>query len=319
MTDAAEPRITWCSDRSAVEQVISNAIAQDSIVRERLAPLSTCPGHCVACGQDVRFRVSENVALDGWPNLMEGMICPVCHTNGRMRLAMIAFRQLWGKPAQPVKQRFRPYGRAWRILWRLRRICGAIASSRRSIVLERVTPVFHLLSMEEPTLIGCEYLGASHEPGRRYRYRSARVRHEDMMALSAANNHFDLLMHFDVLEHVPRLDRALAECARVLKPGGEMLFTIPFYPANDRHVVRAVARGDGPPEHVLPEAYHRNPVGAGALVYREPGWEILEDLERAGFRTEVGFLYDLDLGIVSNGCPWQAGFVWPLIFRARKN
>lgn len=39
---------------------------------------------------------------------------------------------------------------------------------------------------------------------------------------------FDNLFHTEVLEHVYESERFLHECRRVLKPGGEMFFTVPF-------------------------------------------------------------------------------------------
>jgi len=39
---------------------------------------------------------------------------------------------------------------------------------------------------------------------------------------------FDALFHTEVLEHVFKYRIFLSECRRVLKPGGEMMFTVPF-------------------------------------------------------------------------------------------
>ena len=43
-----------------------------------------------------------------------------------------------------------------------------------------------------------------------------------------ASDSMDALFHTEVLEHVLETDAFLDECARVLKPGGEMFFTVPF-------------------------------------------------------------------------------------------
>lgn len=50
----------------------------------------------------------------------------------------------------------------------------------------------------------------------------------DMRALPFAADSWDVILHSDTLEHVPDPERALAECHRVLKPGGWMAFTIPI-------------------------------------------------------------------------------------------
>jgi len=39
---------------------------------------------------------------------------------------------------------------------------------------------------------------------------------------------FDAILHTEVLEHVFQYRKFLLECRRVLKPGGEMMFTVPF-------------------------------------------------------------------------------------------
>ena len=43
-----------------------------------------------------------------------------------------------------------------------------------------------------------------------------------------ADSLFDALFHTEVLEHVFEYRNFLAECRRVLKPDGEMMFTVPF-------------------------------------------------------------------------------------------
>jgi 2-polyprenyl-6-hydroxyphenyl methylase/3-demethylubiquinone-9 3-methyltransferase len=46
----------------------------------------------------------------------------------------------------------------------------------------------------------------------------------DAGALALADHSVDVVVCVDVLEHVPSVPRVLAECARVLKPGGWLLF-----------------------------------------------------------------------------------------------
>ena len=50
---------------------------------------------------------------------------------------------------------------------------------------------------------------------------------EDITALKFDNHSLDLIISSDVLEHVPYLDKAFSETARVLKPGGAHIFTVP--------------------------------------------------------------------------------------------
>jgi SAM-dependent methyltransferase len=72
-----------------------------------------------------------------------------------------------------------------------------------------------------------EYFGPSHRPGETVEVGDLRVRNESLPEVSTSDGPLDLLRHGDVLEHVPDHRRALTECARVLRPGGLMLFTAP--------------------------------------------------------------------------------------------
>lgn len=59
-------------------------------------------------------------------------------------------------------------------------------------------------------------------PGRRYCAASA-------TDLSLASGALGTVVANSVLEHVPDLERALAECARVLRPGGQLVITAPCH------------------------------------------------------------------------------------------
>ena len=54
------------------------------------------------------------------------------------------------------------------------------------------------------------------------------VQFEDVTRLSFADASRDLVVSFDVLEHVPDYRQALREFARVLAPGGALVLTAPF-------------------------------------------------------------------------------------------
>lgn len=80
----------------------------------------------------------------------------------------------------------------------------------------------------------------------------------DMHSLPFPDQHFDLVIHSDTLEHVDNPVHALSECARVLKPGGAICYTVPV-------VVGRLSRSRAG----LSSSHHGNPAEAGEdLVVR---------------------------------------------------
>ena len=146
--------------------------------------------------------------------------------------------------------------------------------------------------------MGSEYLG--------YEYQSGQIikgaRHEDVMNLSFEDNSLDLIVSNDVFEHVPVPDKAFAECARVLRPGGVMLTTIPFHSGNDASVLRAKLNAEVL-NHLLPPMFHGNPVSAeGSLVFTDFGWDVLGHMRMIGFTDVVVEVYaDTEHGHLGGG------------------
>lgn len=87
----------------------------------------------------------------------------------------------------------------------------------------------------------------------------------------------------DVFEHVVDPSRAFREIARVLRPSGVHVFTVPIY-SRPKTVVRVADDGTD----LLPQDFHGNPIGDGkSLVTREWGEDIVAFIEaEAGTPTE---------------------------------
>lgn len=62
---------------------------------------------------------------------------------------------------------------------------------------------------------------------------------------------YDVITCFDVLEHIPDVDSALAHLLELLKPGGALVMTVPVY---DTIVGKIVGRLDRDPTHVHKES-----------------------------------------------------------------
>ena len=97
----------------------------------------------------------------------------------------------------------------------------------------------------------------------------------DMMNMAQIpSGKYDMVIHSDTLEHVPDPIRALAECRRILRPGGACCFTVPIV------VGRLTRTREG-----LPPSYHG---GAGDrrqdyLVHTEYGADVWRQVLAAGF------------------------------------
>jgi SAM-dependent methyltransferase len=95
----------------------------------------------------------------------------------------------------------------------------------------------------------------------------------DMLTLPYADRTFDLVVHSDTLEHVKRPVDGLAECRRVLQPGGVCAFTVPII------IDRLTSSPNG-----LPPSYHGFP-----------------DQEQFGFQVETEYGSDAWKHVVLGG------------------
>jgi SAM-dependent methyltransferase len=220
-------------------------------------PIAT-PGYCHVCAQDrlfsTDFLYSSHVTKTGQkiPNWRERVICPGCGLNNRMRGAIHLLEQY----------------------------CRANPSSA-IFATEQVTPLFAALAKRFPNAVGSEYLGDKIAFGETS---LTGVRNESITRLTFADRQFDYMLCFDVLEHVPEYARAIAECSRCLKDDGTLLLSVPFLSGQYENRVRARLTGKGDVEHLLPAEYHGDPIkDAGCLSFYDFGWELLDELKRAGF------------------------------------
>jgi SAM-dependent methyltransferase len=113
----------------------------------------------------------------------------------------------------------------------------------------------------------------------------AGARCEDITSLTFPDNSFDLIVSSEVLEHVPDLDAAFRESARVLRPGGAHVFTVP-----PRRTTRRRARVlNGHVVHDVEPEYHSDPLDPkGILAYWDIGIEDAGEIfSRPGLRLAL--------------------------------
>jgi len=98
------------------------------------------------------------------------------------------------------------------------------------------------------------------------------VRCEDITKLTFEDNKFDMIVSSEVLEHVCDLKKAFKESARVLKPGGVHIFSVP---AGIGNTFKRSDWIDGKLNHFVIPEYHYDPLDEnGCLVY----WNFGDDL-----------------------------------------
>lgn len=163
--------------------------------------------------------------------------------------------------------------------------------------LEAITPFALALRGRYPKYIGTEYASSDTR-----RHELFPILHGDICASTFPDAVFDLVLSGDVFEHVPDLDQALYECARILRPGGALLATFPFLFDRDTSV-RFARLVDGEIEHlVTPPIYHGDPIDpAGCLVFEIPAWDMIDRAETAGFSdASIEFVCDQARGITAS-------------------
>ncbi|WP_411828371.1 class I SAM-dependent methyltransferase [Paenibacillus elgii] len=116
-------------------------------------------------------------------------------------------------------------------------------------------------------------------------------RHEDALNLSFGDSSLDIIVSNDVYEHVPDINRALYEAHRVLRNGGQLVLSVPFYAFNFESIVRAKLI-NGVVKHTLKPHFHGNPVSVdGSLVFYDFGWNLLDLLKSVGFKQPKVITY----------------------------
>jgi SAM-dependent methyltransferase len=247
---------------------------QNSVYAKRIATEAQCIGkgnqfytkaYCYTCGMR-RALVSNYtysfMAENGnqIPNWREHLLCENCMLNNRMRAAIQLFEQE----------------------------CGS--DKRLAIYLtECKTPLYRWLKNQYPNTEGSEYLGDMIPYGTEDK---DGVRNETLTKLTWDSQKFDVILSFDVFEHIPNYIKAFRECARVLKPNGKILFTVPFELNNKHNLIRAQVGNNGAIKHLLPPEYHGDPLNQeGCLAFYHFGWEMLDEVRSCGFSEVTALFY----------------------------
>jgi len=122
---------------------------------------------------------------------------------------------------------------------------------------------------------------------------------QNLEKMSFSNETFDLFITQDVMEHLFDPASAFKEIARVLRPGGAHIFTVPMINKWKPSEWRAVLNDDGTIEHLMEPDYHGNPVdGSGALMTINWGYDLANFITmNAATPTMIMQINDLENGI----------------------
>jgi SAM-dependent methyltransferase len=160
-------------------------------------------------------------------------------------------------------------------------------------ITEQVTPLHAFLAKRHASLTASEYLGSHVPPGA---IDQNGIRHEDLTRLSFPGGSFDVAMCFDCLEHIPDPAKGFREMARVIRPGGRLIWSVPFRSDLEDNLVRAGVAADGSVVHHHPPEYHGDPLNsAGCLCFTHFGWNMLDEVRTAGFRDAYALAYWSDV------------------------
>ena len=115
-------------------------------------------------------------------------------------------------------------------------------------------------------------------------YRGAEC--QDITKLTFPDESIDLIVSSDVLEHVPDLEAAFTETARVLRIGGVHVFTVPN---SGETAKRAFIDDDGTIVHLREPDYHLDPLSPqGILAFWSFGEDLPSLIPSAGLHVAIG-------------------------------
>jgi len=122
---------------------------------------------------------------------------------------------------------------------------------------------------------------------------------ENIENLTFADEEFDLFITQDVMEHIFKPQKAFKEIARVLKPGGAHVFTVPLINKNNKSERWASIGEQGKIIYHHEPEYHGNPIDSkGSLVTMHWGYDITEYIMSvSAMHSTIVMIDNIDLGI----------------------
>ncbi len=122
---------------------------------------------------------------------------------------------------------------------------------------------------------------------------------QDLENLTFKDESFDLFITQDVVEHILNPSRAFKEIARVLRPGGAHVFSVPLVRREAKSSVRASRGENGEIVYHHKAEYHGKPINEeGSLVTMDWGYDITEYIMIAsGMHSTIAMIDMIHMGI----------------------
>ncbi|HEX8422348.1 MAG TPA: methyltransferase domain-containing protein, partial [Pyrinomonadaceae bacterium] len=218
----------------------------DELATARALERGVIKGVCNVAGAETEFHLATD-------NLREDIVAQTSSTINRHRQSICALS---------LSVFSHPYAT-------LAEIAAHVNRERLKVYLaETYSPLFRFLKENlEPELFVCsEYFGDAYLSGEVV----GGVLHQDLQRTSFPDETFDIVLTFEVFEHIPDAIVAEREVVRILKAGGIYCFTVPLIPEGEHDLVLAELGADGEHKYFAEPQYHGDPVRPeeGILVYR---------------------------------------------------
>ena len=141
----------------------------------------------------------------------------------------------------------------------------------------------------------CSHYFPDIEPGAFHR----KFQCQNLEDMTFDDESFDLFITQDVMEHIFDPARAFKEIARVLKPGGAHIFTVPIINKAKQTECWASLDEKGEIIHHHEPEYHGNPIdNEGSLVTMHWGYDLAEFIQReAQTPTTIVMIDNIEMGI----------------------
>jgi SAM-dependent methyltransferase len=162
---------------------------------------------------------------------------------------------------------------------------------------EAITPLALFLRSHFPKYLGTEFAHDEVQKAELFP-----IPHGDVCHSEFKSSTFDVIVSCEILEHVPSIDEALSESARILVDGGRFIGTMPFFYCR-QDSQRFATMEDGKIKQLIePPIYHGDPMDpdGGVLVFEIPGWDLLDRARRSGFsHAAMRFICEQNKGIIA--------------------